>query len=88
MTPTMLTSPSKVWRQREEVVCHLGLHSTFCVSAYMSHSGCAHTGVEKVFGLENLSDYEKEGLKIMLPDLMKNITTGQEFAAAELAKNK
>jgi hypothetical protein len=36
--------------------------------------------VEKVFGLENLTDYEKEGLKLMMPDLMKSINAGIDFA--------
>mmetsp|Transcript_14354 Transcript_14354/g.38916 ORF Transcript_14354/g.38916 Transcript_14354/m.38916 type:complete len:233 (+) Transcript_14354:2-700(+) len=37
-------------------------------------------GVEKVFGLENMTDYEKEGLKTMMPELMKSINAGIDFA--------
>lgn len=35
--------------------------------------------MEKVFGLENLSDYEKEGLKSMMPELHKSINAGIDF---------
>jgi malate dehydrogenase len=42
--------------------------------------------VEKVFGLENLSDYEKEGLQKMMPELMKSIDVGVDYAKQMNAK--
>lgn len=29
--------------------------------------------------MENLTDYEKEGVKLMMPDLLKSINAGIEF---------
>lgn len=39
-------------------------------------------GVEKVNGLGDLSDYEKEALKAMIPELIAQIEKGVEFAKA------
>lgn len=36
-------------------------------------------GVEKVFDLGTLSDYEKEGLKAMFPELHSSIQKGVDF---------
>ncbi|VDD76602.1 unnamed protein product [Mesocestoides corti] len=38
-------------------------------------------GVEKVYGIGKLNEYEIDLLKKALPDLQKNIKRGQEFAA-------
>ncbi|KAG1667423.1 hypothetical protein FOA52_004840 [Chlamydomonas sp. UWO 241] len=39
-------------------------------------------GVEKIHGLGDLSDYEKAGLKAMMPELIAQIEKGIEFAKA------
>ncbi|GAX81385.1 hypothetical protein CEUSTIGMA_g8816.t1 [Chlamydomonas eustigma] len=39
-------------------------------------------GVEKIHGLGDLSDYEKAGLKAMMPELISQIEKGIEFAKA------
>jgi malate dehydrogenase len=36
-------------------------------------------GAEKVFDLGDLSDYEKEGLKALIPELKASIEKGIEF---------
>lgn len=36
-------------------------------------------GIEKNMGLGKLNDYEKELVKLALPDLEKNIKRGQDF---------
>lgn len=37
-------------------------------------------GVEEVLGLGALSDYEKQGLEALLPELKKSIEKGIKFA--------
>jgi malate dehydrogenase len=37
-------------------------------------------GVEEVYGLGELNDYEKAGLKAMMPELKSSIEKGIEFA--------
>ena len=38
-----------------------------------------NAGAEKVFDLGDLSDYEKEGLKTLIPELKASIEKGFEF---------
>lgn len=47
---------------------------------------CRHTcslpcaGVEQIYGLGELNDYEKAGLKAMMPELRASIEKGVAFA--------
>jgi malate dehydrogenase len=36
-------------------------------------------GVDKVFDVGTLSDYEKDGLKAMMPELLASIEKGLQF---------
>ena len=37
-------------------------------------------GVEEVYGLGDLSDYEKSGLQALIPELRSSIEKGEQFA--------
>ena len=41
---------------------------------------CTRAGVEQIYGLGELSDYEKAGLKAMMPELRASIEKGIQFA--------
>jgi malate dehydrogenase len=45
----------------------------------LSAGRCCAAGVEKVYGLGELNDYEQEGLKAMMPELIASIEKGMKF---------
>ncbi len=46
-------------------------------SARAHHAWCA--GVEKIYDLGTLSDYEKAGVKALIPELTSSIQKGVDF---------
>ncbi len=61
------------------------MHAMSRIMIYLIDTGCGcparcDAGVEKVHGLGELNDYEKAGLKAMLPELIDQIQKGIDFA--------
>lgn len=57
----------------------MAVFSHFCVSC-MLQVRLGKNGVEEVLGLGPLSDYEKQGLESLKPDLKASIEKGIQFA--------
>jgi hypothetical protein len=48
--------------------------------AWLSAGCCCAAGVDKIYGRGELNDYEQEGLKSMMPELIASIEKGIKFA--------